>query len=490
VRLAPQPEPADDRAIALDVLVAEVIEQPAALPDEDRLASFLCAADSDEIVLFETVPAETVAAVTGSAPVAPVARTVSATYHRPYLAHASLGPSCAVAVVHNGDWSVWTHSQGVFPLRRELARALGVEPDRFTVHHVEGAGCYGHNGADDVALDAALLARAAEGRPMRVQWSRADELTHAPFGPAMAVEIAADLDASGEIIGWRHSIWGNGHTSRPNGKEPPKLLAAAELQNPFPRLVAANQQQPYGGADRNASPLYDFPSWQIEFHRLLVMPIRTSALRSLGGQCNVFAIESMIDEIACECGEDPAAFRLRHLRDARARAVIEAVAQRANWKPERQSGIGHGLGFARYKNLGAYCAAVAEIEATDEIRVRKLTLVADVGEAINPDGVLNQLEGGAVQATSWALKERVRFDRQRSVSARWSDYPILRFSEVPDVEVILLSRPEMEPLGAGEAALGPVTAAIANAVFGALGVRIHDLPISRDRLLQAIENAS
>lgn len=447
------------------------------LPDQDDLASFLKSQPADSSVIDRRNAASSLA----------VAQTVTRQYTRPYIAHASIAPSCAIARWDGDRIHVWTHSQAIYLQRIDLARVLRLPIENVTVEHMEGAGCYGHNGADDVALDAALLAKAAEGSPVRVLWSRADELTHAPFGPAMTVEIAADLDAGGDVIGWRHSIWGNGHTSRPNGKEPPKLLAAAELKNPFPRLVATNQQQPYGGADRNAIPLYDFPAWQVEFHRLLVMPIRTSALRSLGGQCNVFAIESMIDEIVCARGEDPAAFRLRHLWDERARAVIEAVARQTNWKPEKQAGIGHGLGFARYKNLGAYCAAVAEIEATDEIRVRKLTLVADVGEAINPDGVLNQLEGGAVQATSWALKERVRFDRQRIVSASWSDYPILRFSEVPEVEVILLPRPDIEPLGAGEAALGPVTAAIANAVFDALGVRIRDLPITRDRLLQAFE---
>jgi CO/xanthine dehydrogenase Mo-binding subunit len=449
------------------------------LPDENDLALFL-----------RKEPAERTVIDTRNATSSPaIARTITRQYSRPYIAHASIAPSCAVARWDGDRIHVWTHSQAIYVQRIDLARVLGLPVENITVEHMEGAGCYGHNGADDVALDAVLLARSAEGRPVRVQWSRADEMTHAPFGPAMAVEIVADLDASGEIIGWRHAIWGNGHTSRPNGKEPPKLLAAVELKNPFPRRAATNQQQPYGGADRNAIPLYDFPSWQIEFHRLLTMPIRTSALRSLGGQCNVFAIESMIDEVACARGEDPAEFRLRHLRDERAKAVIEAVTQRANWKPEKQAGIGHGLGFARYKNLGAYCAAVAEIEVTDEVRVRKLTLAADVGEVINPDGAINQLEGGAIQATSWALKERVRFDRKRIVSAGWSDYPILRFSEVPEVEVILLSRPEMEPLGAGEAALGPVTAAIANAVFDALGARVSDLPINRDRLLQAIENA-
>src|SRR3954452_22594552 len=217
------------------------------------------------------------------------------------------------------------------------------------------------------------------------------------------------------------------------------------------------------------------------------MPIRTSALRTLVAQGNVFAIECLLDEIATARGEDPIAFRLRHLRDERARDVIIAVARRANWKPSKQAGIGNGVGFARYKNTGAYCAVIAEIEGAEDIRVRKLTLAADVGEAINPDGVINQIEGGAIQATSWVLKERVRFDRQRITSTSWTDYPILRFSEVPEVDVELIQRVEMDPVGAGEAAHGPVTAAIASAVFDALGVRVRDLPITRDRIIATME---
>jgi CO/xanthine dehydrogenase Mo-binding subunit len=356
---------------------------------------------------------------------------------------------------------------------------------------MEGAGCYGHNAADDVALDAVLLARAASGRPVRVQWSRADEMSHAPFGAAMAIEIEADLDAQGEIVGWRHSIWGNGHTARPGRAALPALLAATELANPFPRMISTNPPQANGGgADRNSIPLYDFPSWTIESHRLTTMPIRTSALRTLGAQGNVFAIESFLDELAAGRGEDPVAFRLRHLSDSRARDVIKSVARRANWKPDQQAGIGYGLGFARYKNTGAYCAVVAEIEGAEDIRVKRLTIAVDVGEAINPDGVVNQIEGGAIQATSWVLKERVRFDRQRITSNTWTDYPILRFSEVPEVDVELIQRPDSEPLGAGEAAHGPVTAAIANAVFDALGVRVRNLPITRDSLIAAMELTS
>ena len=451
------------------------------LPDEDRLAEWLKAQPSEPTVVDTKTASGKRANV----------RTIQRQYTRPYLAHASIAPSCAMAQWTGDRVRVWTHSQAVYFLRADLALVLKLPVENITVEHMEGAGCYGHNAADDVALDAVLLAKAAGGRPVRLQWSREDEMSHAPFGAAMAIEIEADLDAQGEIVDWRHSIWSNGHTSRPEGAAQPALLAAAELAIPFPRFIATNQPQSNGGgADRNSIPLYDFPSWQIDYYRLLTMPIRTSALRTLGAQGNVFAIESFVDEVAAERGEDPVDFRLRHLSDSRAQDVIRSVARRANWKPNKQTGRGYGLGFARYKNTGAYCAVVAEVEGTEDISVKRLTIAVDVGEAINPDGVINQIEGGAVQATSWVLKERVRFDRQRITSNTWSSYPILRFSEVPEVQVELIARPDMEPLGAGEAAHGPVTAAIANAVFDALGVRVRNLPITRDSLIAAMELAS
>jgi CO/xanthine dehydrogenase Mo-binding subunit len=451
------------------------------LPDEDDLAAFLKGQPVEASLIDTRV----------SATPAPVARTVRRQYTRPYIAHASIAPSCAMAQWHGDRIHVWTHSQGVYLLRADLAIVLKLPADNITVEHMEGAGCYGHNAADDVALDAVLLAKAAGGRPVRVQWSRHDEMCHAPFGAAMAIEIAADLDADNEIVGWHHAIWSNGHAARPGRAAQPALLAATEILDPFPRMISTNPPAANGGGgDRNSVPLYDLPSWTIESHRLLTMPVRTSALRTLGGQGNVFAIESMLDEIATERGEDPVQFRLRHLRDERARDVIRAVARRAGWKPDQRSGTGYGIGFARYKNTGAYCAAIAEVEGAEDIRVKHLTLAVDVGEAVNPDGVINQIEGGAIQAVSWVLKERVRFDRTRITSTSWTDYPILTFSEVPAVDVEVIQRAEIEPVGAGEAAHGPVTAAIANAVFDCLGVRVRDLPITRERLIAAMELAT
>ena len=448
------------------------------LPDEARLAGWLKAQPVESTVIDTRTTPRTAAA----------SRTMRRQYTRPYLAHASIAPSCAIAQWAGDRVRVWTHSQGVYLLRADLALVLGLPVENITVEHVEGAGCYGHNAADDVALDAVLLAKAAADRPVRVQWSRQDEMSQAPFGAAMAIDLEADLDAEGEIVDWRHSIWSNGHAARPGRAAAPALLAGTELANPFARTISTNPPQANGGGgDRNTIPLYDFPCWTIESHRLKTMPIRTSALRTLGAQGNVFAIECFLDEVAAARGEDPVDFRLRHLTDPRAQDVIRAAARRANWKPEPQPGRGHGIGFARYKNTGAYCAVVAEIEGAEDISVRRLTIAVDVGEAINPDGVINQIEGGAIQATSWVLKERVRFDRQRITSNSWSAYPILRFSEVPEVQVEILARPDIEPVGAGEAAHGPVTAAIANAVFDALGVRVCDLPITRDSLIAAME---
>ncbi|WP_027545953.1 molybdopterin cofactor-binding domain-containing protein [Bradyrhizobium sp. WSM2254] len=451
------------------------------LPDENDLAGFL----KSQPVETTTIDTRTAASTNKAA------RILRRQYTRPYIAHASIAPSCAMARWDGDRVKVWTHSQGVYLLRADLAIVLRLPAENIVVEHMEGAGCYGHNAADDVALDAVLLAKAAGGRPVRVQWSRHDEMSHAPFGAAMAIEIAADLDADNEIVGWRHAIWSNGHAARPGRAAQPALLAATEIANPYPRMISTNPPAANGGGgDRNSVPLYDFPAWTITSHRLLTMPVRTSALRTLGGQGNVFAIESLLDEIAVLRDEDSVAFRLRHLRDERAKDVIRAAARRAQWKPEKRTGIGHGVGFARYKNTGAYCAAIAEVEGSDDIRVRRLTLAVDVGEAINPDGVINQIEGGAIQATSWVLKERVRFDRTRITSTSWTDYPILTFSEVPAVDVEIIQRPEIEPVGAGEAAHGPVTAAIANAVHDCLGVRVRDLPITRDKIIAAMELAS
>jgi nicotinate dehydrogenase subunit B len=416
-------------------------------------------------------------------------RRFSASYSRPFLAHASIGPSCAVARYSARSIEVWTHSQGIYHLRADLALVLNLPATNITVQHVEGAGCYGHNGADDVACDAALLARAVPGRAVQVQWTRESELGSAPFGPAMLVELSAQVDVQGNITDWQHSVWSNGHGMRPGRSSTPVLLAGTLLAKPFPKQIAVNAPLAAGGgSERNAVPLYSFAQWRAVNHRVLSMPIRSSALRSLGAHCNVFASESMMDEIANAVGADPLAFRLRHLTDPRARAVLQAAVDMSKWatrKDQQTEGQGMGIACTRYKNTGAYCAVVAKVDAAKDLRVSKLWIAVDVGRVISTDGVVNQIEGGAIQTVSWVLKEAVQFDGTRIQSTAWETYPILRFSEVPQVEVQIIERPDQPSLGAGEATHGPVAAAIANALFDALGVRVRDMPLTTEAITKA-----
>jgi nicotinate dehydrogenase subunit B len=452
------------------------------MPDETDLAGWLKSQPVDTKVVHIKPAGPHDAAAT-----AVVARTVKASYAKPFIAHASIGPSCALAVYDGTELKVWTHSQGIYNLRKDLALAFGMDESDIIVQHVEGAGCYGHNGADDVAFDAAWLARATPGRVVRVRWSRADELTAAPFGPAMAVDIEADLDGDNRIVGWRHDVWSNGHSNRPGRAATPALLGSWHLEKPFAPPVPINAPLiAGGGSERNSVPSYDFPAWNVVNHRVLSTPIRTSAMRALGALANVFAAESFMDELAERLGQDPVAFRLAYSTDPRARKVIETAVEASGWrKAPGREGAGWGLGYARYKNTGAYCAVVADIVAEEEIRVARLIIAVDVGTVINPDGVINQIEGGAIQATSWALKEAVRFDRERITSDSWEGYPILRFSEVPEVETIIIQS-DQPSVGAGEGSLGPTAAAIGNAVFDALGVRVRELPITAERIMALI----
>ncbi|MGC1210157.1 MAG: molybdopterin cofactor-binding domain-containing protein [Micromonospora sp.] len=447
------------------------------LPDESDVSGFLLRGPHEDIpVLAEDIGV--------TAPT----RRVAARYSRPFLAHASIGTSCGVARWDRGGrLFVWSHSQGIHKLRDAIAQALGLDAEKVTVEHAENAGCYGHNGADDAAFDAVLLARAVPGVPVLVQWTRQDELGWSPFGSAMVAEVAAELSEAGQVAGWTYDVYGQGHTARPGYRGTPGLLAGAYLERPLPSSVADDPPLTAGGGTtRNAVPIYRVGARRITGHRLVETPIRSSALRALGAFMNVFSIESFMDELAATCEEDPLSFRLCHLQDDRARAVLEAAARVARWHTPVPEGRGRGIGLARYKDRGAYCAVVADVEAEERVVVRKLTVAVDVGRVINPDGVRNQIQGGATQATSWTLKERVRFDRRRVTSVDWETYPILRFSETPEVDVHLVDRPDLPSVGAGEAAQGPTAAAIGNAVASALGVRVRDLPITTDAVIAAI----
>jgi CO/xanthine dehydrogenase Mo-binding subunit/aerobic-type carbon monoxide dehydrogenase small subunit (CoxS/CutS family) len=457
----------------------ETREVSALLPDERDVRAFLLAAPCEpETVLDRGDPGATAAVTT----------ELTAEFSRPFLAHASMAPSCGIACWDAGSVTVWSHSQGIFALRTGIAAGLRIDLGQVTVHHAEGAGVYGQNGADDAAMDAVLLARAVPGRPVRVHWAREDDMRWAPAGPAMLARLSAGLDATGRIMTWRQDVWSNGFIGRPATGGEPRLLALTHLEDGQP-MRPAPDGAPSGamGATRNAVPGYDVPDVHVTRHRLTEMPVRTSSLRSLGAHLNVLAIESFMDELAAAAGRDPVQFRLDHLIDPRARRVLTEAARMAGWDARaREEGIGFGAGVARYKNLAGYCAAVAEVEADTSVVLRRLWLAVDVGRVINPDGVINQVEGGAVQSASWTLREQIRFDRTRITSQNWDTYPILRFTDVPAVAVRIVGAPGEPETGAGEVAQGPVAGAIANAVSDAVGVRVRNLPLTQAQIERAI----
>jgi CO/xanthine dehydrogenase Mo-binding subunit len=419
--------------------------------------------------------------------------TVHTRIERPYVMHGSMAPSAALALFEDGALTIWTHTQGVFPLRRTLAECLGMDPDRVRLIQVRGPGAYGHNGADDAALDAALIARAIPERPVLLKWSRAEEHGWEPYGPAMVVSVRASLDSAGRVVDWSHESWSDTHRTRPRpgpGRVgPARMLAMRLVGNPVPPFVP----EPFlsarlAGVHRNASPYYTFPRTRVVKHLVRNMPLRTSTLRSLGSYANVLAIETTMDQLALAAGIDPIDFRLEHLNDDRAQAVLRAVAELAQWDlRERRSGEGRGIGFARYNNLKAYAAVVVDLEVTDaaEVRLRRMFIAADAGQIVDRDGLALQLEGAALQSASWTLYEEVTFDERGITSLDWQTYPVLRFDNVPDVKTLIIDRPGSPYLGPSECAVGPTAAAIANAIHDATGLRLQRLPFTADTIRRA-----
>lgn len=450
------------------------------LPDQSRIYDWLRENETEVGTVAEQ----------GTASVTDGPRALRMTFNRPYTMHGSIGPSCAVAAMEGDELHIWSHTQGVYPDRTAIAEMLGMPEDRIRISHVQGAGCYGHNGADDAAADAALIARAFPGRPVRLTWMREQEHGWEPYGSAMTMDVAGAVDEDGRITDWTYDLWSCSHVSRPPGAN--KLLPANQLADPIPFELPEMLIVPPGLGDRNAVPLYTIPNKRILYHFVKPMPIRTSALRALGAHANVFALESFMDELAWMAEADPVEFRLRHLDDPRARAVVERAAETFGWSSDPlPANVGRGFAFAQYKNLAAYCAVALTLEVepeTGRVKVRDVAAAVDSGEAVSPGGIRNQTEGGIVQSLSWTLYEEVIFDRSRVTSIDWSSYPMLRFASVPDSVVVdVIDRPGEPFLGTGEAAQGPTAGAIGNAFRDATGVRIRELPLSRDRVVAALE---
>jgi CO/xanthine dehydrogenase Mo-binding subunit len=453
---------------------------PSTLPGTEGIFEWLMTTPSNEKVFLNQVRK------TGNEPV----RIVEATYYRPYHMHGSIGTSTALARLgEDGVTTIHTHSQNVFGLAGAVAELLGVDKDKVRCIHTQGSGCYGHNMADDAGADAALLAAAVPGRTVKLQYTRAQEHQWEPYGSAMVVKIRAGIDDNGNVLDWAVDVWSTSHATRPGGKAG-NLISSHYLDRPFKQPTPKEIGAPTYGAARNAIPLYDFPGKKVVSHFITEMPLRVSSTRALGAYANVFATESLVDQLAHEANADPVAYRLRTLSDQRARDALAACADKFGWNQySKTKNRGRGIAFARYKNLAAYVAVALEVEVNPRngrIRVLRAAAADDSGQIVNPDGIRNQIEGGIIQSLSWTLKEEVKFDNSTILSQDWASYPIITFSEVPKIDVVLIDRPGQPYLGTGEAPTGPTAAALANAVFDASGVRLRRIPFTPSRVKEAL----
>lgn len=420
-------------------------------------------------------------------------KRISATYDFAIHTHGSIGPSCAVVEINEGKLTCWSASQATHRLKRQLATMMNMPIDDVHCLYIEGSGCYGRNGHEDAAGDAALLSRAVGGTPVRVQWMRADEHGWDPKNPPILVDLRAGVDGEGRVVAWQSDFF-----VLEDGLEPVPLIAATLAGLPtgpitepyrfnFPNVLTSNSAIPY-----------TFPNITTLAHLLAEAPLRPGWIRSPGRMQNTFANECFVDELAVLVRADPLDFRLGHLNDPRGAELLVRLAALAKWekRPSPRTDVtgdvvtGRGISYVKYELARTYVGAVAEIEVdrrTGRIDVQRFLVVHDCGQVINPDGVLNQIEGNIIQTVSRTLKEEVLFDRSAVTSLHWATYPILTFPEVPDVIVELIDRPNEKPWGAGEPSAAIVPCAISNAVFDAIGVRLRSVPFTPAKVLAAIE---
>jgi CO/xanthine dehydrogenase Mo-binding subunit len=451
------------------------------LPGNEELAKHVreSVVDHDEAIVKKgDVPAALPAA----------AKQLSATYYWPVQSHASMGPSCAVADAHEGSITIWTASQATHKYREAFAKLFNLPNGKVRLIYLDGSGCYGMNGHDDAAADAALLSHAV-GKPVRVQWMREDEHGWDPKGPPQLLELHAGLDGNGRIIAWRNEMWLPVAT---------KGLPNIPLIAPQSAGIAQTLGQAAGLISQNGDPPYAVPNVEVVAHWLKEAPLRPSNIRAPGKVANCFAVEGFVDELAAAAGRDPLEFRLAGLADPRGVEALKRAAAMIGWSPRPspnpQAGgvspaVGRGLSYVHYKHNENYVAIAMEVavdRGSGEIMVRRVACAHDCGLMINPDAVKNQVEGCIIQTLSRALHEEVAFDRSRVTSVDWSSYPILKFPEVPTVEVALIDRPSLPPFGVGEAATAPVVGALANAIFDATGARLRTAPLTSERMKAAL----
>jgi nicotinate dehydrogenase subunit B len=453
------------------------------LPEGDLFAQF-AAENAERFPVVDGTPQNAAVPAPLDAP------DMSARFERPYQMHGALAPSAALAEWSGGKLTLRSHSQGIYPLREAIADSLGLTMDQVEITHAPGSGCYGHNGADDAAFEAALIAMARPDTPVLLKWSREDEHAWEPFAPAMVVQVDAKL-AGGRITAFSAEAYSDTHRGRPRpGADragPRKLIAnrfRAEAMDPY---VSPPNMGTHAGIHRNLDPAYAFPERRLVKNLVRGLPHRTSAMRCLGAVANVFAIECSMDEMAGQAAIDPVAFRQAHLDDPRARAVLQELDRRMKAQGPPREGMGRGIAYAQYKNVMTRVGIAVDVTVTEtaDVRLEHVIIVADAGRVVDPVGLTAQLEGGFMQAASWALCEEVTWDRDGITSRDWDSYPVIRFDNVPVIDVVLLDAVEQPSVGAGEASPGPAVAAIANAIHDCIGLRLRRMPFTADAVTQA-----
>jgi CO/xanthine dehydrogenase Mo-binding subunit len=416
-------------------------------------------------------------------------RTLKATYDFTIHTHGSIGPSCAIAEFNDGKLTSWSASQATHTLRKQLAKMFGMPPDDVRCIYVDGAGCYGRNGHEDAAADAAMLAKAV-GKPVRVQWSRADEHGWDPKGPPTLIDLRAKLDAKGNVLAWDSEFF------IPQGAAGTVDLVAATLSDkPVDGMLSP------GGIVGDSAIGYKFPNIKAVCHRLETTPLRPAWIRTPGRMQNTFANECFLDEIAAALNADPLEFRVRYTdpADKRGLEILERLAKLAKWdtRPSPRKDVsgnivkGRGVSYVKYELTRTYIGAVAEVvvdRTSGDVRVTRVYVVHDCGQVINPNGVKAQIEGNVIQTVSRTLKEEVTFDRSNVTSLDWASYPILRFPELPEIEIELIDRPTEKPWGAGEPTAAVIPSAVSNAIFDATGARLRSVPFKRDKVKAALRS--
>ena len=413
---------------------------------------------------------------------------LSSEYRKNYLMHAPIGPSAACAYF-NDSFTVYSHSQSLFALKKSLCSYFNVEQGKMTLKHVPGSGCYGHNGADDVAFEAALLSKEFLKCHILLKWTREDEHCWEPYGSASMNKLKGAIDSEGKIIYWSNEAYSDTYLSRPSETELYNFISFKFLTNDFNKKKSKPKTSAHMGIHRNLDPLYDFQETRLVKNLVHDLPLRTSALRTLGAFANIIATECFINDLALLKNIDPFEIRKNHLKDERAIDVLQTLKLDMNNKTE-EIGFHRGIGFARYKNSASYCAVGVELKVNDdlEVKLNKAWITVEAGEIAFEDGIKAQVEGGFIQAASWSLYEEVRFDTKEIISKDWDSYKIIGFDNIPDIETNIINKEGLPYLGVGEVVAGPTGAAISNAIYEALGQRIKTMPFTKDNITKELLN--